>query len=383
MGFDLLLGGGPDNRLFSEELLSCLVEVRVEQSLDGPSRFAVRFQDDLEDGKLKKPGLAELQVGQIVSIVVERGTGQYACLCRGPILQHESRVTRGGPGSSFTVLGPDRRDELGRTERDQNWSGRASDVARLLISPVFALTDIDQTDEIYDLNGNSLPQRASDLDFLTRTSSDNGLHFWIAYSDAAQLPTGALAITETAKWKASPPLQTGLPAGLPPLLPLSDSSITLRHNVPHDQCPNVTSFALNGDGARPSSATASTTNLTDGETDGVETRDQAAPLGGGGQGLAQRAPARALRPRPQSGARNLRRRSEAALRDAGFFVSADVSTTRYLLKNVLEPHQVVAVEGLGGVNARTPFRVKSVTHVINGIGHFMDAVIETNAQIPS
>ena len=90
-----------------------------------------------------------------------------------------------------------------------------------------------------------------------------------------------------------------------------------------------------------------------------------------------------MRPRPASGQRNLQRRSEAALRDAGFFVSANISTTRHLLKNVLEPHQVVAVEGIGGQNGQTPFRVKSVTHVINGIGHFMDAVIETNAQLPS
>jgi hypothetical protein len=383
MGFDLLLGGGPDNRLFSDDLLSCLVEVRVEQSLDQPSRFAIRFQDDIEDGKLKKTGLPDLQIGQLVTVVVDRGDGHYACLCRGPILEHESQVTRGGPGSSLTVLGPDRRDELSRTVRDQNWSGRASEVAQMLIAAAYPLVEVDSTDEVYDLNGNSLTQRANDLEFLTRTAADNGLHFWIAYSGTTQLPTGSLSITETAKWKASPPLQTGLPAGVPPILPLADDAITLRYNVPHDECPNLTSFALNTDGARPSAAAATTTNLTDGGTDPVQTSDQAAPMGGQGQGLAQRAPARTMQPRPLSGARNIRRRSEAALRDAGFFVSANISTTRYLLKNVLEPHQVVAMEGLGGANARTPFRVKSVTHVINGIGHFMDAVIETNVQNPS
>lgn len=382
MGFDLLLAGGSDNRLFSDDLLSCLVEVRVEQSLDEPSRFAVRFQDDIEDGKLKKAGLPELRLGQLVSIAVDRGEGRYACLCRGPILEHESQMTRGGPGSSFTVIGPDRRDELSRTVRDQNWSGRASDVARLLLAPVYPLAEVDQTDEVYDLNGNSLPQRANDLEFLTKTAADNGLHFWIAYSGTAELPPANLSITETANWKASPPLQTGLPIGAPPVLPLADDSPTLRYNVASDQCPNLTKFTLNTDGARPSSASATSRNLTDGGTDPVETTDQAAPMGGRGEGLAQRAPARQMTTRPQSGARNTRRRSEAALRDAGFFVSAEISTTRYLLKRVLEPHLVVAVEGIGGANARTPFRVKSVTHVINGIGHFMDAVIETNVQLP-
>lgn len=383
MGFDLLLAGGEDNRLFSDDLLSCLVEIRVEQSLDQPSRFAVRFQDDIEGGKLKKTGLPELQLGQIVTVVVDRGNGQYACLCRGTILQHESQMTRGGPGSSLTVLGPDRRDLLARTVRDQNWSGRASDVARTLLAPVYPNVEVDQTSEVYDLNGNSLPQRAHDLEFLTRTAADNGLHFWIAYSGAAALPTGSLSVTETAKWKASPPLQTGLPAGIPATLPLSDDSLTLRYNVPRGDCPNLTRFALQTDGARPSTASGTSQNLNDAGTDPVETRDQAAPMGGQGQGLAQRAPARDIRPRPQAGARNMRRRSQAALQDAGFFVSADISTTRYLLKDVLEPHQVVGVEGVGGANGMTPFRVKSVTHVINGIGHFMDAVIETNAQLPA
>lgn len=383
MGFDLLLAGGPDNRLFGDDLLSCLVEVRVEQALDVPTRFAIRFQDDIQDGKLKKTGLAELQLGQVVAIVTDRGRGRYACLCRGPILEQESQATRGGPGSSLTVMGPDRRDELAREVRSQNWGGRASDVARLLLAPVYPLAEIDPTEELYDLNGNALPQRASDMEFLTRTAADNGFHFWIAYEGVAERPPANLSVTEIAKWKASPPLQTGLPAGAPPVLPLADDAVVLRYNVPPDQCPNLSRFTLAADGNRPSTAQAESRNLTDGGTDPVRTSDQAAPLGGQGQGLASRAPARQTMPRPQSGARATRRHSEAMLRDAGFFVSAEISTTRHLLKDILEPHQVVAVEGLGGANGHTPFRVKSVTHVINGIGHFMDAVIETNSQIPA
>jgi hypothetical protein len=152
--------------------------------------------------------------------------------------------------------------------------------------------------------------------------------------------------------------------------------------VPRDQCPNLTRFELSTDGARPSHVTTATRNLTDGGDDRVEVTDQAAPMGGTGEPLAQRAPPRQMATRPQGNAQDARRRNQAALRDAGFFVSAEISTTRHLLKNVLEPHQVVAVEGIGGANARTPFRVKQVTHVINGIGHFMDATIETNVQIP-
>lgn len=383
MGFDLLLAGGPDNRLFPDDLLACLVEVRVEQSLDQPTRFAVRFQDDIENGALVKAGLPELQIGEIVSIAVERGQDRYACLCRGIILQHESEMTRGGPGSSLTVLGPDRRDELAREVRDQNWPGRASDVVRGLLAPVYPLVQIDPTDEVYDLNGHSLPQRDHDLDFITKTASDHGFHFWIGYTGTAELPPTNLTVIETAHWAASPPLQDGLPIGAPPVLPLSDDSLTLRYNVPPEQCPNLSRFTLSADGQRPTEARAATRNVSDGGDDDVQATDRAAPVGGTGQGLAQRAPRRQTTVRPQSGARNTRRRSEAALRDAGFFVNAEISTTRHLLKGVLEPHQIVAVEGIGGVNGRTPFRVKSVTHVINGLGHFMDAELETNVQIPT
>ena len=77
MGFDLLLAGGPDNPLFADDLLACLVEVRVEQSLDQPTRFAVRFQDDIENGALIKAGLPELQIGDLV---LGRVMGRYtAC----------------------------------------------------------------------------------------------------------------------------------------------------------------------------------------------------------------------------------------------------------------------------------------------------------------
>lgn len=382
MGFDLLIAGGPDNRLFADDLLSCVVEVRVEQTLDQPTRFAVRFQDDIEDGKLVKAGVGELQIGQLVTIAVDRGEDRYVCLCRGPILEHETEMTVGGPGSSFTILGPDKRDELAREVREQNWPGRASEVARLLMAEVYPLADIQQTEEIYDLNGNSLAQRDNDLEFLTKIAADHGFHFWIGYSGTAELPPSNLSVIETANWKASPPLQDGLPVGAPPILPLADDTLTLRYNVPRDQCPNLTKFVLATDGERPTEVSTATTNLTDGGDDPVEVTDQAAPMGGSGEGLAQRAPARQATSRPQGNAQDARRANQAALRDAGFFVSAEVSTTRHLLKGVLEPHQVVAVEGVGGTNGKTPFRVSSVTHVINGIGHFMDAEIETNVQIP-
>ena len=381
MGFDLLLAGGPGNTLFPGDLLSCLVEARVEQSLDEPTRFAVRFQDDIVDGKSQKAGLPELKIGTLLTIAVSKGNGDdYTCLVRGPILDHDQELTLGGPGSWFEVQGVDRRDELARDYREGAWTGRASDVARLLLSPVYPQAEIDRTDEIHDAEENPLPQRGTDLEFLKKNASENGYHFWIAYEQVVQGPAG-LSLTEKAQWKASPKLQDSAGPGIPLPLPLGNDPVTLRYNVPQSQCPNVTKLKLTTEGDRPTQVRTSTLNTTDGGNDGMTVSDQASPLGAQGEGLAAHAPPRFIVPEPQGNAQAGRTINEAALREAGFFVKAEVSTTRYLLKNVLEPHQLVAVEGVGEPSGTVPFRVAEVTHVINGIAHFMDAKLETNARV--
>jgi hypothetical protein len=389
MGFDLLIASGTANKILGEDLLGCVVEVRVEQTLDAPTKFAVRFLDDivsddaeggLRKGQLMKPQLSELKIGEILTIAVNKDEEEYACLVRGPILETDQQLTQGGPGSWYEVRGLDRRDELSRNFREGAWAGRASDVAGMLLAPVYPEQSIDHTTETHDQEGKHLPQRGSDLEFLTKNAAENGYHFWISYSATAEALFGTLNVTECANWKASPPLQDSPPGPLPPL-PLASKPVTIRAHVPQDQCPNTTKFSLSRDGSRPTEVRTTTQNATDGQTDGVTVTDQAAPLGGEGDGLSAQAPARFIPPRPQGDAQTARLVNAAALREAGFFVKAELSTTRHMLQSVLEPHQVIAVEGLGQASGRVPFRVSEVVHVINGMAHFMDAKIETNAEV--
>jgi len=253
-------------------------------------------------------------------------------------------------------------------------------VARLLLSPVYPQAEIDRTDEIHDAEENPLPQRGTDLEFLKKNASENGYHFWIVYEQVVQGPAG-LSLTEKAQWKASPKLQDSAGPGIPLPLPLGNDPVTLRYNVPQSQCPNVTKLKLTTEGDRPTQVRTSTLNTTDGGNDGMTVSDQASPLGNQGEALPAHAPPRFIVPEPQGNAQAGRTINEAALREAGFFVKAEVSTTRYLLRNVLEPHQLVAVEGVGEPSGTVPFRVAEVTHVINGIAHFMDAKLETNARV--
>lgn len=389
MGFDLLIASGTGNQILKPELLGCLVEVRVEQKLDEPTKFAVRFLDDivsdddggnLRKGQLMKPQLPELKVGEIITIAVNKDEGDYACLVRGPILETNQEMTLGGPGSWYEISGLDRRDELARNHREGAWAGRASDVATMLLAPVYPQQTIDPTTEMHDQDGEHLPQRGSDLEFLTKNAQENGYHFWITYSGTAEAPGGSLTVLEKANWRASPPLQDSPPGPFPPL-PLADDAVAIRVNVGPDQCSNTTKFSLSRDGSRPTQVQTTTQNATDGQTDPVNVMDEAAPMGGSGDGLAAQAPARFIPPSPQGDAETARIINAAALREAGFFVKGELSTTRFLLRDVLEPHQVIAVEGLGQASGNVPFRVAEVVHVVNGMGHFMDAKIETNAEV--
>jgi hypothetical protein len=379
MGFDLLIAGGNENRLFSKGLMDCLVEVRVEQSLDEPTKFAIRFLDDIENGQMVKASLPELAIGQLVTIAVRARDGLKG-LVRGPILRTSSKMTLGGPGSSYQVEGIDRRDELSREFREGAWSGRASDIATILLSPVYPAPDVGRTEEMHDPE-RPLPQRGTDLDFLTRNAAQNGFHFWVSYQGVAEVPGGTMSVIEQVHWKESPALGASAPTRIIDLIPFDESALPIRWNVPQEQCPNVTGFTLSRDGTRPNQVRTETQNTGDGGQDAVTASDTSSPVGGQGQTASQSQTPRFIVPTPQGDAQSTRTINRAALREAGFYVKAEVNTTRYLYGDVLEPHQVIPVEGLGGSNGQTPFRVQEVTHVVNSQAHFMQAKLATNAEV--
>ena len=63
MGFGAVIGTGEQNQLLGEDLAGCMVEVRVEQKLDEPTLFAIRFIEDIVDGKPVKASQPTLQAG--------------------------------------------------------------------------------------------------------------------------------------------------------------------------------------------------------------------------------------------------------------------------------------------------------------------------------
>ena len=122
MGFGALIALGDGNAPLAADLAGCIAEVRVEQTLDGPAQFAVRFLDDIEDGRLRLASDDRLKVETIVTMAVEIGE-LLEVLVRGPITEHRSQMTIGGPGSWFEVHGLDRRDLFDRICVQAAWTG--------------------------------------------------------------------------------------------------------------------------------------------------------------------------------------------------------------------------------------------------------------------
>ena len=207
MGFGAIIATGTGNDPLSADITDCLIEVRIEQSLDEPTRYGVRVREDIADGKPMAANAPVLQVEQMLTIAVQLEDDSMLCLVRGPITDTTSQYTLGGPGSWYEVHGSDRRVELSRQCFQHAWEGRASDAANTIISGYGFDADIQETSKNYSTSTETLNQRATDLDFLKTIAKDNGFFFWVSYDLAPQglpSPGGQLSVTEKAHLKTSP-----------------------------------------------------------------------------------------------------------------------------------------------------------------------------------
>src|SRR5262245_5593893 len=186
MGFGAIIASGDNNTLLRDDLVNRIAEVRVEQSLDEPTRFAIRLEDDICDGDFGVMYASELQCGTMITIAVQVGDA-IKCLVRGPITDAHASFALGGPGTSYEIWGEDRRIELDRKCFQHRWSGRASDAAQTILSPKF-LTKIQDTNIIYGSSRKqgrevleTLNQRSTDASFIACIARDNNLYFWLEY----------------------------------------------------------------------------------------------------------------------------------------------------------------------------------------------------------
>jgi len=378
MGFGVLLAS--DDKLLGDDLISCLVEVRVEQSLNQPTRWAVRFLDDISV-KTGQPTIAnapQLQPGKMLTIAVPDGNG-VTVLVRGPIEEIDCNVTLGGPGSWVQYGGRDRRGFLDRVVETKVWESAASKAVKTILSHHGFKTAVEPTKETYSTKRTTLNQRASDLQFVTACARRNNKCFWITYE--GRTTGNRLRVEETAHVESSPPRGQDAEVGAPfdlQQLPLSQEGVVLKLNVPASDCQTVTAFNINVDLEATNTFKVNAQSWS-GKKQPRAGTDPQADLNDGGEGaLAFSQGERNVRPVGAGDASELGPLGEAIVTEAGWFVKATLSTSAHMAGGVIQAHDIVPLVGVSQAHDGK-FQVSSVTHVINAADHMMDVAIRRNS----
>jgi hypothetical protein len=394
MGFGAIIASGEKNELLRDDLVGCITEVRVEQSLDEPTHFAIRFQEDLSGGEPVIMKAPELQCRQRITIAVQVGD-EIKCLVRGPITDIKCSVMLGGPGSWFEIHGQDRRTDMDRECKRRSWFGLESEAAARILQDEYKFQKmcIQKTRKHYGTTRQNNPQepttetlnqRATDEAFLRQVACRNNLHFWIEYDcqpNGRDRSGKSLEVVEIANLRSSPlrPVDAENLVDCEERIKLKPIvNVTLRVNVEKEQCQNVTTFNMTMNFERPSQFKGTAVNDRAGKEQRTSAEDRQPPQARGGKRLADCNPDRILCITTAGPEEELQRKAEAALTEAGWFIDTTASTTVHMLGSVLLPHDEVEVQGLGD-DHNGLYQVKAVTHVINAADHFMDLQLRRNA----
>jgi hypothetical protein len=391
MGFGAIIASGENNQLLRDDLMDCITEVRVEQSLDDPTHFAIRFQEDISDGEPRIRRAPDFKCGQIITVAV-KVADEIKCLVRGPITEREWSVMLGGPGSWFEIRGQDRRIEMDRLCRRRIWTGLESDAAARVLKDEYKFRKmcIQKTKKVYgggpkneEPTIETLNQRATDEDFMTQIACRNNMSFWVEYEcqqNGLNGGGGSLKVTEVANLRSSPlrPDAELLADCQQQVARHHNVSVTLKVNVQSARCQNVTSFNVTEDSERPSHFNGFGMDDRSGEDGSTTAFDPQLPITKGGETLEKCNLQREVFITTAGNLEESSRKGEAALTEAGWRINATASTTAHMLGAVLLPHDEIKVEGLGTKDSER-YHVNAVTHVINAADHFMDLQLRRNA----
>jgi len=377
MGFGLIITSGDDRVPLPDQIMRWLVEARVELELSKPTRYALRFEDDLCEGKPEFEDKPELAANTRIGVFVpEQGsTTALACLVYGPVTEIKSSTMLGGVGSWVEIHGEDRRAEMARVGVQATYTGRASATAEAILG-AYAFTPSTQETLIeYDEQKNQLSQRGTDLAFLEEVARRNNMEFWISY-DARRTPDGnAITLTETANLRTSPPrAQPGDVPQLPVLSP--DPRRQLRVNPPLRQCPGVNRFEARIDYEKPIAAKGFA--LSDAEDKEIVEQivDKAEPVDPGRPVPINGVKREAIAP-PEVTPEEAFLAKDALVFEQSWFVEVDCSTTLQQADFVVLPHQIVEVSH-AGERLSGAYQVVQVTHVVTATDHFMDFKLRAN-----
>jgi hypothetical protein len=374
MGFGAIITHG-DEFTVLERVMSWIVEARVEMELSKPTKFAVRFEDDICEGEFALSRDEALRADQMIGIFV-RNRDQLHCLVHGPITRIRTAQTTGGTGSWIEVHGEDKRVVMNRVGIQATWQGYASDAAKAILGEYGFDYEVQQTRKSHP-EPQGLSQRATDLAFLEDIARRNVMELWIDYPPVNDLGTGGIACNYKVNLKTSPFVQSFELLATPPVLTAA-AGYNIDVHPPAGTCVRVTRFETRVDYERPNAATGFALAQETGETVENAAEPTLEPTTEDWTTLRQIDGVQRTAiedPNPDPDDQYLAQ--QALLTDAAWFVEVDASSTLELIDFVVRPHMIVFVNNAGD-RLTGAYQVKSATHVINAADHFIDFKLRAN-----
>lgn len=359
--YQIAVGGRAD-----AELGELAAEIEVQQSIDGPTTFRVRFgleicgQDvELVDDPRLVPGTPDPELTLLAFL-----DDAPHVLAHGIITERQVSLAEGGSGSWLEVRGTDRRAVMNREERNEAHQGTAAEIAEGILQSYGFEVDTAPTSVRYEEDQHTLNQTETDLEFLEKLAGRNGVRLWLEWD--AEGAGDRLRIVETACFKPSPPRPRDNPLGLSlPIRLAPEARPTLRMNA-GDGCSNLKSFELGSNAEAPNQT--GVIERVDAEEGGVQESEVSEPsdepLGGDPPPGAPRS----RRVVTAGSVEEARVRNAAAIDDAAWSITATAESSAHALGFVPVPHRIVEVAG-GGRSISGEYFVKAVTHAIDPSNH--------------
>lgn len=342
MGSDLnvvlAVNGSPDT-----DLTASAEWVEVVERLGRPTTFRIHFGTDVLEQDFPLLADERLEAGSKLSVLATVND-QTHCLVMGPVRGHKVHFQHGGSGSYLEVEGGDTTLAMDRESKAAVWPDQTdSDAVTSILSQYGYTPDVETTTASHAETKHALVQRETDWRFVQRLARRNGFLFWVTADE-----TGI----ETAHFK-QPPVS-------------GEAELTLTINLAP---PAFQSLDLEWDAELPTSTEMKQLDLNTKQPIDGSVPQSSLPLLGETPLSSVASETRLLHLAvPADDAGDLSARSEAALREAGWFIRAAGETSVLECQGVVRAHTVVELQGLGTRHSGKYF-VSGVTHTISKSGH--------------
>jgi hypothetical protein len=380
--------------------LECAVtEIRVEQHLSKPTTFAIRFQEDFEDGEGATITSDKLRGAKGIAIAVSSGPGQpprdgkpvlpkpeqLACLVRGQIENSQADISMAAAGSWFEVRGRDVRTILDRLYEPKEFPDKTQDIVNDMLQRIAPSGEIEVDESVTQfVEKGHFMYVGTVLDGLERVATLCGYSMWLDYDLKASVRRDAhYEVVVNANIKTSPSRDDEQSPTDIDLVASDELKAYLRVIGTETQCENVLNFSLKTDNEATANVSTASVDFETGEArdiDGQQSdRKDLTPdketVQSAGADPSERGMFMA-NAGPLGRAEGVTR---AAANEAAWYVKANALTTVHMLGTILQPHDLVAVIG-GGCGINGGFQVEKVTHVINAAAHWMHLELRSNSR---